>query len=352
MAQSGDMPAPMALASNPPAFSPDQARRTAVELYGIDAEPEVKPSERDRNFRVNAGPGADIVLKVCNVEEDPAVIGFQIAGLRHVEAVDPDLPVPRFVPTVAGELVTRVRSEAGEDLMVYALTYLPGLSLHHVEPTPELMGSIGVAVARLDLALWSFTHAAPDQALVWDIRQAEALRGYLPLIGDADGRRLASAALDRFATHTLPTYAGLRHQVIHNDANRGNLLVSPERPQPVSGIIDFGDMVYAPLVLEISTSAMELAAPAADPIGLTAAFLAGYIHVTPLGADEVGCVYDGLMTRLAVGTAVYAWRAAFKAEPRFDAGSVAARFIGEMQRLEAIGREAATERFHAVCGTG
>jgi Ser/Thr protein kinase RdoA (MazF antagonist) len=347
-----DMPALMALASNPPEFSPAEARRTARELYGVDAEADPKPSERDRNFRINDGAGADFVLKVCNAEEDPAIIDFQIAGLSHVASVDPTSPVPRVVATLAGDPRVHVTSAAGEDLIVFALTYCPGKTLHDVEPTDDLMRHMGIAVAKLDVALESFVHGAPDQALVWDIRQAQAMRQHVPLIADPDGRRLASAALDRFAAETLPAYGRQRHQVIHNDINRGNVLVIPGEPQPVSGIIDFGDMVHGPLVLEISTAAMELAAPAEDPVGLTAAFLEGYVQVTALSADEVDCVYDGLMTRLAVGTAVYAWRHAYKAEPRFDAASVAARFVGEMKRMEAIGRETAAARFHAACGTG
>ena len=132
----------MALASNPPVFSEEEARHAAASLFGIEAEAEPKSSERDRNFRVNAGPEADIVLKVCNVNEDPAVIDFQIAALRHIEATDPSLPVPRVVLTHAGETRSRVRSEAGEDLMVYALTYCPGVPLWQTTLTPAVMRAI------------------------------------------------------------------------------------------------------------------------------------------------------------------------------------------------------------------
>ena len=341
----------MALASNPSVFFPEEARRTAQALYGIDGEAEPKSSERDSNFRINGGVGADIVLKVCNGREDPAVIDFQIAGLRHVEAVDPALPVPRLVPTLAGEPRTSVMSEAGENLIVYALTYLPGVPFREVVPTPDLMRHTGIAVAKLGVALKTFSDTVPEQNLVWDIRGVEAMRQYVPLIGNVDGELLVTAALDRFAGHTLPSMSYLRHQVIHNDTNRGNILVMPDHARPVTGIIDFGDMVNAPLVMDISTAAMELAASAEDPIGLTAAFMEGYVMVTPLRADEADFVYDGLMTRLAVCVLVYAWRGAHNAEPRYDAGSAVTSFIDKMKRMDAIGRKAAGARFRAVCGT-
>jgi Ser/Thr protein kinase RdoA (MazF antagonist) len=167
----------------------------------------------------------------------------------------------------------------------------------------------------------------------------------LPEEHRARSRRIISD----FCNNHLPTLEKLRCQVIHGDAHPFNTLT---HDGALSGIIDFGDMLYGPLVLDISTAAMELAAPDRDPVALIVAFLEGFAGVTPLTRDEVDCVYDGLMTRLAVGTLVYAWRDAFNAEPRFDAGAVAARFIDEMKRMEAIGREAAGARFHAACGTG
>ena len=342
----------MALSSNPPVFSIEEAQRAARSLYGIDAVAEPKSSERDNNFRMNGGVGADVVLKVCNVNEDPAVIDVQIAALRHIEMTDPTLPVPRVVPTLSGDLRTQVASRAGENLMVFALTYCSGVTLWDVVLTPQLMFHIGATVARLGVALKTFSQDVPEQELVWDIRSAEALRPHVPLIGDAEGERLVTAALDRFSDHTLPLMSRLRHQVIHNDTNRGNVLVMPELASPVTGIIDFGDMVKGPLILDISTAAMELAASADDPIGLTEGFLEGYVGATPLSAEEVGCIYDALMTRLAVCVLVYAWRGAHNAEPRYDAGAVVRHFIGEMKHMDAIGRNAAEARFHAVCGTG
>ena len=352
MSTSVEAPALMALASNPPVFSTEEAQRAAASLYGIEAEAEPKSGERDRNFRVNAGPGADIVLKVCNEHEDPDVIDFQIAALRHLEKTDPGLPVPRVIMTRAGETRARVNSKAGENLIVFALTYRPGVPVKETALTPAIMGAIGTTVAKLGIALKSFQHAAPEQALVWDIQRAGSMREHLPLIGDHEIERLVDETLDRFSAETLPKLAGLRHQVIHNDANRGNILVQPGDSDPVSGVIDFGDMVYATLVQDVSTAAMELAGSTDDPVGFIEAFLESYVAVNRLSRDEVDCIYDCVMTRLAVCVLVYAWRAAFKAEPRFDAPAEVKRFFAEMKQIDAVGRQTSTARFHTVCGTG
>lgn len=51
---------------------------------------------------------------------------------------------------------------------------------------------------------------------------------------------------------TLPRLRRERHQVIHADAHRGNLLAVSGEPEQVAGIIDFGDMVFAPMVMEVA----------------------------------------------------------------------------------------------------
>ncbi|MEM7045759.1 MAG: phosphotransferase, partial [Pseudomonadota bacterium] len=283
---------------------------------------------------------------------DPAVIDFQIAGLRHIEATDPSMPVPRVVLTCAGETRSHLVSEAGERLMVYALTYRPGVPLREASLTPVIMGAVGTTIAKLSHALKSFHWDAPDQALVWDIRRAGAMREHVPLIRDRAAEKLVGETLDWFVATTLPVFAGLRQQVIHNDANRGNILVLPGADAEVSGVIDFGDMVHAPLVQDVSTAAMELTGVSDDPIGYIEAFLKSYVAVNPLTGDEVASIYDCVMTRLAVCVLVYAWRAENKAEPRYDAHAEAMRFFDEMKRVDAVGRDAATERFHTVCGTG
>ena len=64
----------------------------------------------------------------------------------------------------------------------------------------------------------------------------------------------------------LPRLAALRAQVIHNDYHLYNVLVAPDdQARIVTGIIDFGDMVHAPLVGEVATAAAFHMAGSADP---------------------------------------------------------------------------------------
>ncbi len=61
--------------------------------------------------------------------------------------------------------------------------------------------------------------------------------------------------MTRFTEHVLPRLGSVRAQVIHNDYHLYNVLVAPDDHERIVGIIDFGDMVHAPLVGELATAA-------------------------------------------------------------------------------------------------
>jgi Ser/Thr protein kinase RdoA (MazF antagonist) len=60
--------------------------------------------------------------------------------------------------------------------------------------------------------------------------------------------------LAHFMQQVQPRLGGLRHQVIHNDLNPYNVLVDPQDHITTVGLIDFGDMVQAPLINELAVA--------------------------------------------------------------------------------------------------
>src|ERR1700741_3904735 len=79
----------------PPAFSSDELLVIAQERFGLSGEVKPLVSERDQNARLRT-PAGEYVLKVANLREDRAALEFQQTVLAHLEAVAPDLPVPRI----------------------------------------------------------------------------------------------------------------------------------------------------------------------------------------------------------------------------------------------------------------
>jgi len=65
-------------------------------------------------------------------------------------------------------------------------------------------------------------------------------------------------------------------------------------------VIDFGDLIHAPLVCDLAVPICELTEAQANPDATAAAITAGYHSVTPLLDDELRLIFDLVATRCAM----------------------------------------------------
>src|SRR5258708_39792605 len=87
----------------PPAFGEEAARQILREGFGVESS-SIKPlaGERDQNFRVDTVGGQRFLFKISNPVDARPVLAMQAAALRHIERVDPGLPVMRALPRAPG----------------------------------------------------------------------------------------------------------------------------------------------------------------------------------------------------------------------------------------------------------
>ena len=188
------------------------------------------------------------------------------------------------------------------------LTYLHGHPQHLSPRTPAQCAAMGQTAARLSLGLQGFHHPAADHILQWDIKRASALRPLLPYI-DTGLRPLATETLDRFDRDVKPHLHTLRTQVVHNDLNPHNVLVDPQDPTQITGILDFGDMVLTPLICDAAVAA-SYQIDAAKPLHSLQTFAAAYHAILPLTAAESALLRDLTATRMLTTLAIASARAA------------------------------------------
>jgi 4-aminobutyrate aminotransferase-like enzyme/Ser/Thr protein kinase RdoA (MazF antagonist) len=333
---------------NPPAFSEDFARRVAEQEYALQGEFTALISERDQNFKVREN-GSAWVLKISNADEAEEVIDFQIRALEHLERQDPGLPVPRVRRNADGEAIRWVEGPDGARHMVRAVSFLPGTMLDDAGLSPDLLHDVGVSAARLDRALRGFFHPAAANPHPWDLSRAANLRPHTRHIADKASRQAAEQTLDHFGSEVAPRLAGLRHQVIHADAGGANLVVDSEANR-VSGIIDFGDMMFAPLVTELALLLDFLRPAVDDRVALMEAGVAGYDSGLALEEDEVDLVYDLVLARYVQTMAIIAWRRA-ETPDQPDYLHELEPVCGEaIDQLMSIGRDAVRARLRrAIC---
>ncbi|MFT4103124.1 MAG: phosphotransferase, partial [Burkholderiaceae bacterium] len=266
--------------------------------------------ERDANFLLEpAGGGARCMLKLSHPDEDPLVADFQTQALLHVARVDPALPVQRLLPDRQGAASALVVDADGRPRVARVFSYLEGLPMPEAPRSAAQRQDVARMLARLDRALAGFAHPAGERELPWDIQRAERVRPLLAHVPEPERRALAEAALDGFERRARPQLATLRRQAIHNDFNLYNLLVDPRAPARVAGILDFGDMVHAPLVDDLAVAASYQIDEHGDALATIAQFVAAYHAVLPLTEAESLLLLDLVRARLAMVVAISGWRA-------------------------------------------
>jgi Ser/Thr protein kinase RdoA (MazF antagonist) len=305
-----------ALSTDAPCLAPADLRALARRLYGIDGSVQPLAGERDQNCRIEAADGRRCVLKISNPSEPADVVDFQIAALDHIAHTAPDLPVPRVVRTLEGRTRGTVPLGGGIEATVRMLTYLDGVQIRETVRTAAQRRAMGSGLARLNRALHGFEHAGATHDLLWNVSAAHRLSAKLDGIVNAQRRALARAFMARFTEHVLPRLASLRSQVIHNDYHFYNVLVAPDEQARIVGIIDFGDMLQAPLVGEIATAAAFHMAGHPDPFEGPSQFVAAYHAVLPLTNVEQEIVADLMATRHLITVLISEWRAARYPENR------------------------------------
>ena len=290
--------------------------RDAVDLvrehYAIEViRAESLVSERDQNFRLLTADGRRLVLKIANSAEAPLVTDFQVRALQHIEDYQrrhgTRFNAPRIVPATDNSPTITITS-GGRSHIVRIVTYLAGVPLGDAESSIACCRNLGRYLAELDLGLRGFRHAGANQDLLWDMKRAPALRPLLPYISNVALRDRVDRCLDDFEAQVLPRFDSLRWQVIHNDLNPDNVLLAAEGSPEVVGIIDFGDMLEAPLIVDLAISASYLRRAEGDPLAGVVALVSGYHPVLPLKEPEIDLLFDLIRARLAATISIRYWR--------------------------------------------
>lgn len=335
------------LESTPPVFGEEAARQILRDSFGV--EPSLTPlaGERDQNFRVDTPGGQRFLFKISNPADGLAVVELQTAALRHIEQVDPGLPVMRALPAVTGEPWVKVPGPDGRSYPARLFTFLPGRVTANTVLTAQAIWSFGQTTARLGRALRGFFHPAADYGILWDLTRAPELRPLFTHLGDGARRAQVARVLDRFEARVAPVLPGLRAQVIHNDMSLDNVLLDDDLR--VSGIVDFGDMTHAALVCDLAVSVADVLHGRADAIEAAEAMIGGYVSVTPLDDEEAGLLADLVAARLATEVTVTAWRVGLYPDNAAYAagGEPGARAF--LDAIEAEGIDAVGRRFREAC---
>lgn len=280
------------------------------QFYGLKGTLVRIPTEKDETFRLRDGEETYLV-KVSPPDEDPVIVHLQTACMEHLERTAPELPVQRLVRSLGGDPQVLIPAPGGHfDRVLRVMRFMAGELLATHEASAGQLQLVGSSLARLGLALQDFDHPRADRLLLWDLKHFHRMRPLLDHVDEQQKRSLAEGIFDRFDEKVVPLLDILTCQVVHGDFSPFNVIVNPDRPDYVTGIIDFGDVVRTPVIFDLSvTMANLLGAVPASPWERALQVMEGYRSIRPLPNQELEALIISAQARLLLRALITQWRA-------------------------------------------
>ncbi len=335
-------------ASDSPAFSELDAETFAEARYGLQAKVKLLGSYSDQNFLLRDRlSGEKYVLKISNAADSADALEAQNEAMAKLSENGINCPQPRS--SINEKRIESISSRSGQRYLARVLTHVPGTFLADgTRHSPQLLKNLGCYLGRLNCILADFRHSGTVRNLTWDLKNVSMLPRDLDNIKDPKKRSLVDYFILQFQTHVEPTLAGLRKSAIHGDANDNNILVDFGRHE-VTGIIDFGDLVYSTTIFDVAIAATFTMLERSNPLAAAIHFVKGYHQANPLTADEVDSFFYLICARVCMSVTMSAKQKALEPANRHITLHEE-KMWRLLQTLLSINPERARTFFRQACG--
>ena len=112
--------------------------------------------------------------------------------------------------------------------------------------------------------------------------------------------------VEQYQQTVMPHIQSLRYSFIYNDANDHNILVQVHSLEnySVSGMIDFGDMVYSPTIVELAVALAYAMMNKEHPLDSATQVIRGYHKTFPLTEQEISILFPLICARLCMSVCI------------------------------------------------
>lgn len=331
-----------------PEFDAQETAAIAQRLYALQGPMKLLHGERDLNYRISDARGK-FVFKIANADESLDMLDCQHQVFERLRRERAFPLIACALESVNGKQIETLRDAHGRKHYCRVLPYLEGRMWSEIAVSgSELLLDLGSNLARLDRALSGFTHPGLERPLLWNMETTGAgLAAYKPLLANDDERQLVEHFESGYLARVVALQDQLRRSVIHNDANRENVIVN-ESGKRVTSIIDFGDMIHSWLVLEPSIAAAYAMLEQPDPMASAEALVRGYHRGLALTGSEIGLIFDLIGMRLCMSVCLCAHQQRLEPDNAYLSINLQQSW-DLLRRLEPICWTDARDRMMAAC---
>jgi hypothetical protein len=348
-----DTVTPQNMRFNPPTFDEAAVAEKIADAYGLIGQWAPLTGERDQNFRLRTEDGRKFVVKIAGPDEDPDVADFQVQALLYLEKGSPQIPVPRIIRTKAGNVLSEISNSKEVKHTLRVVTWLDGIPYGRgAFPDARSLQKIGAFQGGVVKALAGFEHKASRHFMPWNLSNGIAVSRDLWAEAADDVKTLAAPLLHRLRHEVLPKLNAGRSQIIHNDGHPYNLLRADTVSQDVVGLIDFGDMVYAPIINELAVSATTFYRWGEEDLGTVENLLIGFHSKHPLSDTEVSLLWDAMTLRAIITILLSDIKMYMDKGANHDPDVIEERMEGytTLEVISNLDHASVVDRLRTVCG--
>ncbi|TVZ52405.1 aminotransferase class III-fold pyridoxal phosphate-dependent enzyme [Dokdonia sp. Hel_I_53] len=278
----------------------DTAKEILLDYYNIKGKLTILPGEIDLNYKVHTPDEQIFILKISRTASTSNSLEFQIALLNHLKDFARDLNIPKAITTKDGKKLVKLKDEKNQVIFVRLYTWIEGRLWGEVLPkNTRIKQQLGSYGGKLTNALATFTHPCSQYISEWDIAQSLWTKKFTHILKRSKENRIIPI-ITRFEA-LQGSYKSLPKQIIHNDANDNNIIVSFDKLTPeVIALIDFGDSIYTQRINDLAIMCAYVSMEHIDPLRAILPIIRGYNEACKLSVEELAHLYITIQMRLVI----------------------------------------------------
>ena len=271
-----------------------------ADSYGISGSLE-RLSGENLNYLLSTLDGERFVVKIVDDDMPPEVVEMEFDALEYAISVGFSLKLPRIVRNKNRNIETGMNIRINSLYRLRLLTFIDDINLDTMSNISDiLLKNIGISVASYNLAMQGFDHPAAKRSHRWNLIEAGRHRDKILMVNDTDKQALLAWGFDTWQQSEIKLKS-LPWQFIHGDMNPENILVRGDR---VTGLVDFGDSCFNPVICDLAICLAYIMMDRADPLETAVTVTRAYHEIRPLAEAELSVIYPLICGRLATTIAV------------------------------------------------
>ncbi|GAB1307906.1 aminotransferase class III-fold pyridoxal phosphate-dependent enzyme [Urechidicola sp. KH5] len=280
-------------------ISLQEASEILEKLYQISGEISELPGELDFNFKVKVSKTESYVLKISRPDSDLNALDFQSSLLTSIQDTT-EIITPQIIENTKQESISIYTDKSGCRRYVRLLSWIDGRIYVDVNPqTDDLRLQLGTYCGNLTNSLQHFKHQNANYKFDWDIAQSLWTKKHIQLFNQEE-QEIIIYFQNQFEKQ-LKSYNLLRKQVVHNDTNYDNIVVSMDLIQPkIKSVIDFGDAIYTQTINDLAIVCAYAIVNLEDPLSASVSIIKGYHSKFNLQEKELEHLYTCIGMRLII----------------------------------------------------